>query len=169
MLGPEEQIRNCLVAVESHFFRSRAGLVLYPGSFGEIAALLVEKPENDIRARRDPRFGEDQPAAGYQNARDFAEKSHGRSEVMQHVQPENVCDAVRSKRKSLRVCNGVEPGTPDEVRRENVRRELLEKTRAGAYFNRDPVWFARGDQAREKFVVVDAPQNGFLFPNAAMP
>jgi len=69
----------------------------------------------------------------------------------------------------LRVGDGVEPGTPDEVRRDNLWHELFEKAGTGADLNGKSIWFARGEQAREKFVVVDAPQNGFLFPNAAMP
>jgi hypothetical protein len=88
---------------------------------------------------------------------------------MQHVQTENICNAVRSKRELLRVGDGVEPGAPDEVRRENVWRKLFEKTRASADFNGKSAWFSRGEQSREKFVFVDAPQYGFLFPNAAVP
>ena len=88
---------------------------------------------------------------------------------MQHVQAENVRDAVRSKRELLRVGDGVEPGTPDEVCRDNVRRKLFKETWARADFNGNPVWVSRGEQSREKFVVVDSPQNGFLLPNAAVP
>src|ERR1700689_2655324 len=89
--------------------------------------------------------------------------------MMQHVQTENVCRAARPKRELLSVGNGVEPGAPDKVCRNNVRRELFEKTGASANLNGNSVLFPRGEQSREKFVVVDAPQNGFLFPNAAVP
>lgn len=88
---------------------------------------------------------------------------------MQHVQTENACNAVRAKWKLLRVGNGIEPGTPDEVRRKNVWRELLEKTGTRADLDGKSACFSRGEQARKKFVIVDAPQNGFLLPNAAMP
>jgi len=88
---------------------------------------------------------------------------------MQHVQAENVCNAIRPKWKLLRVGDGVEPGTPDEVGRYYVWSELLEKTWTGANFNRRPVGVSRRKQAPEKFRVVNAPQNGFLLPNAAMP
>jgi hypothetical protein len=73
------------------------------------------------------------------------------------------------KRELLRVGDSVQPRTPDKVCRENVRRKLLKKTWARADFNGKSVWVSRGEQAREKFVVVDAPENGFLFPNAAVP
>src|SRR5580704_17249578 len=89
--------------------------------------------------------------------------------MMQHVQAENVCDAFRSKRELLRVGDGIEPGPPDEVCREDVRRKLLKDTWARTDFNGKSVWVSRGEQAREEFVVVDAPQNGFLLPNAAVP
>ena len=89
--------------------------------------------------------------------------------MMQHVQTENVCHAVRAKRELLRVGNGVEPRTPDKIRRDDVWRELFEKTRTGADLNGKSIWFARDEQSREEFVVVDAPQNGFLLPNAAVP
>ena len=88
---------------------------------------------------------------------------------MQHVQTENVCDAARAKRKLLGVGDGVEPRTPDEVSRKNLWRELLEKTGACADFDRDTAWLSKGEQACEEFIVVDVPQNGFLFPNAAVP
>jgi hypothetical protein len=38
-----------------------------------------------------------------------------------------------------------------------------------ADFDRDTAWFSKGAQACEEFIVVDGPQNGFLFPNAAVP
>lgn len=88
---------------------------------------------------------------------------------MQHVQTENVCNTIRAKWKLLRVGNGIEPGTPDEVGRYYVWSELLEKPGTRSDFKREPVWSSRGEQARKKFIVVDAPQNGFLFPDAAMP
>src|SRR5580704_13867144 len=88
---------------------------------------------------------------------------------MQHVQTENVCDAARAKRKLLRVGDGVEPRTPDEVRRKNLRRGLLEKTGACADFDRDAAWLSKGEQACEEFIVVHVPQDGLLLPNAAVP
>jgi hypothetical protein len=145
------------------------GRIYKPGSFRKVTTLLMEKTKNEIRERRDPRLYKNQPAAGTQNARDLAQESHRRGEVMQHIQAENVSDAVRPKRELLCVGNGVEPGTPDKVRRDNVRRELFEKTGTSANFNGSSVLFSKGEQSREKFVVVDAPQNGFLFPNAAVP
>jgi hypothetical protein len=87
---------------------------------------------------------------------------------MQHVQSENVRNAIRTKWELLRVGDGVEPGTPDEVRRDNIWRELFEKTGTGADLNGKSIWFARGEQSRKKLVVVHAPQNGFLLPNAAV-
>lgn len=87
---------------------------------------------------------------------------------MQHVQAENVSDTVRSKWKLLRVDNGVEPGTPDKVRRNNIRRELFEKAGASTNFDGNSILFSRGEQPREKFVVVDAPQDGFSLPNLAV-
>ena len=89
--------------------------------------------------------------------------------MMQHVQAENVCDAGGLKRELLCIGDGVEPRAPYEVRRDNIWRELLEKTGTCADFDRDTVWFSKGEHAREKFIVVDAPQNGFLRPNAAVP
>src|SRR5277367_4167477 len=88
---------------------------------------------------------------------------------MQHIQAENVCDAVRAKGEFLRVGDGIEPGTPDEVCRENIWRKLFEETGTRADFNGKSVWVSRGEQAREKFIIVDAPQNGFLLPHAAVP
>jgi len=169
MFGPKEQIRNCLIAVKSQFFSRSTGWICKPGSFRKVTTLLMEKTKNEVRERRDPRLYKDQPAAGNQNARDLAQESHGRGEVMQHIQAENVSDAVRPKRELLCVGNGVEPGTPDKVRRDNVRGELFEKTGTSANLNGNSVLFSKGEQSREKFVVVDAPQNGFLFPNAAVP
>jgi len=58
MARPEEQIRNCLISVESHFFRRFSGRIRKPGSFRKIATLLVEKTENEIREGRDPWFDE---------------------------------------------------------------------------------------------------------------
>jgi hypothetical protein len=89
--------------------------------------------------------------------------------MMQHVEPENICDAIRSERELLCVGNSVEPGAPDDVCRENLRRELFEKTGSRANFDGEAVRFSEGEQPHEKFIVVDAPQNGFLRPNAAMP
>jgi|SRR5580692_17896 len=89
--------------------------------------------------------------------------------MMQHVQAENIRDARSSKGKLLRVGDGVEPGTPDEVGRDRVRRELLEKTWTRADFNGNTVWFSKSEQPPEKFLMVDTTQNGFLLPNAAMP
>jgi hypothetical protein len=89
--------------------------------------------------------------------------------MMQHVQPENVGDAVRPKGELLRVGNRIEPGAPDKVRRDNVRRGLFEKTGTSANLNGNSVLFSGGEQSREKLVIVDAPQNGFLLPNAAVP
>src|SRR5580700_10340099 len=87
---------------------------------------------------------------------------------MQHVQTENVGDAPGAKRKLLGVGDGVEPRTPDEVRRKNLRRELLEKTGACTDFDGDTARFSKGEQACEEFIVVDVAQDGFLFPNAAV-
>ena len=89
--------------------------------------------------------------------------------MVQHVQAENVGDAGRAERELLRVGDCIKPRAPDEVRRENIRRELLEETRPRANFDRDAAWLPRSKEAREKFILVDAPQNGFLLPNAAMP
>jgi hypothetical protein len=89
--------------------------------------------------------------------------------MMQHVEPKNICDAIGTKRELLRVGDGIKPRAPDEVGRENVWRELLEKTWPCADFDRDAVWFARRAQARKKFIIVDAPQDGFLLPNTAVP
>ena len=139
MLGSEKQIRNCLIAVKRQFFKRFFGWIRNPRRFGKIAALLMEKTENKIRKRCDPRFHKDQSAAWNQNARDFAQKSHGRGEVMQHVQAENVGNAIRSKRKLLSIGDGVKPRTPDEVRRKNVWRELLKKTGTRSHFNGKPV------------------------------
>lgn len=88
---------------------------------------------------------------------------------MKHVQSENVRNAIRTKWELLRVGDSIEPRTPDEVRRDDVWRVLFEKTRTGADFNRKSVLFSSSDEAREKFVVVDAPQNGLCLPNAAVP
>src|SRR5580700_7798154 len=88
---------------------------------------------------------------------------------MHHVQAKNGCDTGGSKGELLCIGDGVEPGTPDEVCRENVWRELFEKTGSGADFDGETVWFSKAEQACEKFIVIDAPQNGFLLPNAAVP
>jgi len=88
--------------------------------------------------------------------------------VVQHIQAENVCDTRRAKGELLRVGDGVEPRTPNEIRRDNVRCELLEETGPGADFDGETIRFPKGEQPREKLFVVDAPQNGFLLPNAAV-
>ena len=89
--------------------------------------------------------------------------------MMQHVQAENVGYAARPERKLLCVGDGIEPGAPDEVCRDNVWRELFEKTGTSANFNGNSVLFSESEQSREKLVLVDAPQDGFLLPNPAVP
>lgn len=89
--------------------------------------------------------------------------------MVQHIQTENVCDPRSAKGELLRVGDGVEPGTPDEIRRDNVRCELLEETGPAADFDGQTIRSPKGEQPREKLFVVDAPQDGFLFPNAAVP
>jgi len=88
---------------------------------------------------------------------------------MQHIKAENVCDARGAERELLRVGDGVKPRAPDKVCRENVWRELLEKTWTRADFDRGTVWLSRSEQARKKLIIVHAPQNWFLLPNAAVP
>jgi len=88
--------------------------------------------------------------------------------MMQHVQAENVGYAARPERKLLCVGDGIEPGAPDEVCRDNVWRELFEKTGTSANFNGNSVLFSESEQSREKLVLVDAPQDGFLLPNPAV-
>ena len=88
---------------------------------------------------------------------------------MQHVQAEDIADAVFSKWEPLRVSDHVEPGATDEVRRKYFWRKLLEKTWTAADLDGDASRFAMRKQPRKKFLAVDAPQNGLLLPNAAVP
>jgi len=89
--------------------------------------------------------------------------------MVQHIQAENIRDTGSSKRKLLRVGDCVEPRAPYEIRRDNVHRKLLEETGSGPDFNGKTIWFSKGEQSSEKLFVVDAPQDGFMFPNTAVP
>ncbi len=89
--------------------------------------------------------------------------------MMQHVQSENVRDAGVAKRQPLRVGNRVQPRAPHEVSRENIWRELLKKAWTGSDFERKSFWLTERQQTREKFLLVNAPQDGLLLPNAAVP
>ena len=89
--------------------------------------------------------------------------------MMEHVQSENVRDTGVAKRKLLRVGNRVQPRAPHDVSRENIWRELLKKTRTGSDLERKSPWLTERQQTREKFLLVNAPQDGLLLPNAAVP
>src|SRR5690242_9973384 len=88
---------------------------------------------------------------------------------MQHVQAEDIADAVLKKRQLLRISDGVEPRAANQVRRNHFRRKLLEKTWTSADLHGDASRFAMRKQPRKKFLAVYAPQNGLLLPNAAVP
>ena len=89
--------------------------------------------------------------------------------MVKHVQSEHIRNARIAKRKLLRIGDGIEPRAPDQVRRNNVQCDQLKKARASADFNRNAVRLSKRQQTREKLLIVHAPQNGFFFPNAAMP
>src|ERR1700751_1143044 len=88
---------------------------------------------------------------------------------MNHVQAENICDARALKREFLRIGNRVQPRAPDQIRRNNIRRELFEETRARANFHGEATGLSKRNEAREKFLIINSPQNGFLVPNTAVP
>jgi len=88
---------------------------------------------------------------------------------MQHIQPEDIGNAVRAKGKLLRVGNRIQPWAPNQIRRHDPRRKLLEEARPRAYLHGNAVLLSSRQHPRKKFFSINAPQNGFLFPNAAVP
>jgi hypothetical protein len=88
---------------------------------------------------------------------------------MQHIQSENISNAVRAEGKLLRIGNSVEPWAPNQIRRHDPRRILFEKARPRPDFHRNAVRLSSRQHPRKKFFSINAPQNGFLLPNAAMP
>lgn len=88
---------------------------------------------------------------------------------MQHVQAKNICDAGIAKWKFLCVCDCIQPGTPDQIGRENVWRGLFEKPRPRSDFDGKATRFAERKKPRKEFFLVDAPQRRFSLPDAAVP
>lgn len=99
----------------------------------------------------------------------FAKERHWCGQVMQHVETENICHTRIAERESLRIRDSIEPWTWNEVGGKDVRCELFEKTRARSNFDRNAARLAKREKARKKLLVVDALQNGLLFPDSAVP
>ena len=84
------------------------------------------------------------------------------------MRPDRIVTRKPAHYAALRVGDGVEPGAPHQVGRKTVRRRLLEKTGARSDFERWATRLAVGQQSREEFLVVHAPQYGLPLPNSAV-
>src|SRR5690349_7859400 len=110
-----------------------------PRRFGKVAALLMKKPKDDPRKRSDPRLNQNQAAAGNQDTGGIAKQFHRCGEMMKHIQPEDIGDACGTKRKLLRISDGIEPRTRNQVGGNNGWEELLKESRAGPDFDGEAV------------------------------